>query len=31
MNLFHRELGKGQPLIILHGLFGASDNWLSIG
>ncbi|MEM9859281.1 MAG: alpha/beta fold hydrolase [Bacteroidota bacterium] len=30
MNLFYRELGKGQPLIILHGLFGASDNWLSI-
>lgn len=31
MNLFYRELGEGQPLIILHGLFGASDNWLSIG
>lgn len=23
-------MGEGQPLIILHGLFGSSDNWLSI-
>ncbi len=30
MNLFYREMGEGQPMIILHGLFGASDNWLSI-
>lgn len=30
MKLFFRKLGQGQPLIILHGLFGASDNWLSI-
>lgn len=30
MKLFFRELGDGQPLIILHGLFGSSDNWLSI-
>lgn len=30
MKLFFRELGgKGQPLIILHGLFGSSDNWLT--
>jgi esterase len=29
--LFFRKLGEGKPLIILHGLFGASDNWLSIG
>lgn len=30
MKLFYRELGgKGQPLIILHGLFGSSDNWLT--
>lgn len=27
MKLHHREIGKGQPLIILHGLFGSSDNW----
>lgn len=31
MNLFFREMGEGQPLIILHGLFGSSDNWLTIG
>ncbi|WP_339785105.1 alpha/beta fold hydrolase [uncultured Imperialibacter sp.] len=29
--LFFRKLGQGKPLIILHGLFGASDNWLTIG
>jgi pimeloyl-ACP methyl ester carboxylesterase len=30
MKLFYRMLGEGQPLIILHGLFGMSDNWLSL-
>ncbi|MCK5776035.1 MAG: alpha/beta hydrolase, partial [Bacteroidales bacterium] len=30
MQLFHREYGQGQPLIILHGLFGLSDNWVGI-
>jgi len=30
VNLFFRELGSGQPLIILHGLFGSSDNWYSL-
>ncbi|MBX2941715.1 MAG: alpha/beta fold hydrolase [Cyclobacteriaceae bacterium] len=30
MKLFFRELGQGQPLIILHGLFGSSDNWHSL-
>lgn len=30
MNLFFRESGKGTPLIILHGLYGSSDNWMSI-
>ena len=27
MKLFSRVLGEGEPLIILHGLFGMSDNW----
>ena len=27
MKLFYRKFGSGQPLIILHGLFGQSDNW----
>ncbi len=30
MNLNFRKLGSGHPLIILHGLYGAGDNWLSI-
>lgn len=29
MKLHYRELGEGQPLMILHGLFGFSDNWQS--
>lgn len=31
MNLFYRILGQGQPLFILHGLFGSSDNWQTLG
>lgn len=31
MKLHFRKLGEGDPVIILHGLFGQSDNWLSIG
>jgi esterase len=27
MELAFRKSGQGQPLIILHGLFGQSDNW----
>ncbi len=27
MKLAYREYGSGTPLIILHGLFGQSDNW----
>ena len=31
MKLFSRISGQGQPLLIIHGLFGMSDNWQSIG
>jgi pimeloyl-ACP methyl ester carboxylesterase len=30
MKLYFKEIGKGTPLIILHGLYGSSDNWLTI-
>lgn len=32
MELFYKKLGdSGQPLIILHGVFGSSDNWMTLG
>jgi esterase len=31
MSLFYRKTGSGPPLIILHGLYGSSDNWTAIG
>jgi pimeloyl-ACP methyl ester carboxylesterase len=30
MKLNYRKQGEGPPLIILHGLFGSSDNWMTI-
>jgi esterase len=30
MKLFYRKYGSGPPLIILHGLYGSSDNWATI-
>lgn len=30
MKLYYRQIGNGPPLLILHGLYGSSDNWLSI-
>lgn len=30
MELFFRKYGEGPPLVILHGLYGASDNWVSV-
>ncbi|MFO7923422.1 MAG: alpha/beta fold hydrolase [Bacteroidales bacterium] len=30
MKLFYRKFGSGKPMIILHGLYGSSDNWVSI-
>ena len=31
MELNHKILGEGDPVIILHGLFGTLDNWQTIG
>ena len=31
MKLYHRIFGEGPPLVILHGLYGSSDNWISVG
>ncbi len=31
MELFYRKEGNGSPLVIVHGLYGSSDNWLNIG
>jgi esterase len=31
MKLFYRHYGEGQPVIILHGILGISDNWVTIG
>ncbi|MFD2200229.1 alpha/beta fold hydrolase [Shivajiella indica] len=30
MKLNFKKTGQGEPLIILHGLFGSADNWFSI-
>ncbi len=31
MKLFYRHYGEGPPVIILHGILGVSDNWVTIG
>lgn len=33
MKLFYREEGKKNqhPIVIVHGLYGSSDNWLTVG
>ena len=31
MKLFFRQEGQGFPLVIVHGLYGSSDNWLTVG
>lgn len=31
MQLSYKKYGEGAPLIILHGLYGSSDNWVSVG
>ncbi len=29
--LYSKIIGKGEPLLILHGFFGMSDNWKTLG
>jgi pimeloyl-ACP methyl ester carboxylesterase len=31
MKLAFKKMGSGTPMIILHGLFGSSDNWQTLG
>ncbi len=31
MKLHYKKYGEGQPLIIVHGLFGTLDNWQTLG
>lgn len=31
MELYSRILGEGEPLIIMHGVFGMGDNWQTLG
>jgi pimeloyl-ACP methyl ester carboxylesterase len=31
MKLYCRKYGSGKPVVILHGLFGMSDNWVTFG
>lgn len=31
MQLYFQQLGSGAPLVILHGVFGSGDNWLTLG
>jgi esterase len=30
INLNYKEFGQGEPIVILHGLFGTLDNWQTI-
>ena len=30
MHLFYRVEGTGKPMVIIHGLYGSSDNWLTV-
>ena len=32
MQILHSKIsGKGTPILILHGYFGMSDNWKTLG
>jgi len=30
MPLYFKQLGQGEPLVLLHGLFGSADNWFGV-
>ncbi len=30
MQLHCKQIGRGEPLVLLHGLFGAGDNWSGV-
>ncbi len=30
MQLHFKQLGQGEPLVLLHGRFGSADNWFSV-
>ena len=30
-DLHYKKMGEGAPLIILHGMYGSSDNWHTVG
>ena len=30
MRLHFKQLGHGEPLVLLHGLFGSADNWFGV-
>ncbi len=31
MELYAQKIGSGTPVVILHGLYGSGDNWLTLG
>jgi len=31
VELYYRKEGNGSPLVVVHGLYGSSDNWINIG
>jgi len=30
MQLYFKQFGHGEPLVLLHGLFGSGDNWFGV-